>query len=166
MVGFVKTALLRSYNVICCLNCHQLHQNHKIRISTKSTQHGHDIALFRSSNTFSYLLCAHIHNINRQCALGHERNGVFHAHDDDALLLKPPIHDANCNMQLLACNRIASCVLEMLPVASSVKLLQANKIVVSSLQHVARSFKGFTGDAARGNLSRCGDFYTCSRTQR
>ena len=77
--------------------------------------------------------------------------------------MKPPIHDATCNMQLAACNRIASCVLEMLRVACSVKLLQANRIVVYSLQHVARSFKGFTGNAAIGHLSRHGNY---SETQR
>ena len=60
-------------------------------------------------------------------------------------------------MQLVACNRIALCVLEKLRVASSVKLLQANRIVVYSLQHVARCFKGFTGNAATEHLSRRGD---------
>ena len=63
-------------------------------------------------------------------------------------------------MQLVACNRIASCVLEMLRVACSAKLLQANKIVVYSLQHVARSFKGFTGNVATEHLSRRGDLHT------
>ena len=72
--------------------------------------------------------------------------------------LKPTIHIATCNMQLAACNRIASCVLEMLRVACSVKLFHVNKIVVYSLQHVARSFKGFTGNAATEHLSRCGDY--------
>ena len=62
-------------------------------------------------------------------------------------------------MQLAACNRIASCVLEMLRVACSVKLLQANRIVVYSLQHVARSFKGFTENAATEHLSRRGDLH-------
>ena len=76
------------------------------------------------------------------------------------LSLKPPIQDATCNMQLAACNRIALCVLEMLHVACSVKLLQANKIVVYSLQQVARSFKGFTGNAATEHLSRRGDLRT------
>ena len=74
--------------------------------------------------------------------------------------LKSPIHDATCNMQLAACNKIASCVLEMLRVACSVKLLQANRIVVYSLQHVARSFNGFAGNAATEHLSRCGDLHT------
>ena len=61
-------------------------------------------------------------------------------------------------MQLAACNRIASCVLEMLRVACSVKLFHANRIVVYSLQHVARSFKGFTGNAATEHLRRRGDY--------
>ena len=77
--------------------------------------------------------------------------------------LKPPIHDATCNMQLAACNRIASCVLEMLRVACSVILLQTNRIVVYSLQHVALSFKGFTGNVTTEHLSRRGDY---SETQR
>ena len=78
--------------------------------------------------------------------------------------LKPTIHDATCNMQFAACNRIASCVLEMLCVACSVKLFHANsRIVVYSLQHVARGFKGFTGNAATEHLSRRGDY---SETQR
>ena len=77
----------------------------------------------------------------------------------------PPIHDATCNMQLAACNRIASCVLEMLRVACSVKLLQANRIVVYSLQNVARSFKGFTGNAATEHLSRRGDLHTLSYSE-
>ena len=68
-------------------------------------------------------------------------------------------YNATCNMQLAACNRIASCVLEMLHVACSVKLLQANRIVVYSLQHVARSFKGFTENAATEHLSRRGDLH-------
>ena len=67
--------------------------------------------------------------------------------------VKPPIHDATCNMQLVACNRIASCVLEKWRVASGVKLLQVNRIVVYSLQHVVWSFKGFTGNAATEHLS-------------
>ena len=75
----------------------------------------------------------------------------------------PPIHDATCNMQLAACNRIASCVLEMLRVACSVILLQTNRIVVYSLQHVALSFKGFTGNVTTEHLSRHGDY---SETQR
>ena len=77
--------------------------------------------------------------------------------------LKPTIHDAPCNMQLAACNRIALCVLEMLRVACSVKLFQANRIVVYSLQHVARSFKGFTGNAATEYLSRHGDYSEMQR---
>ena len=77
--------------------------------------------------------------------------------------LNPPIHDATCNMQLAACNRIALCVLEMLRVACSVKLLQANRIAVYSLQNVARSFKGFTGNAATEHLSRRGDLHTLIR---
>ena len=51
----------------------------------------------------------------------------------------------------------------MLRVACSVKLFHANRIVVYSLQHVARSFKGFTGNAATEHLSRRGDY---SETQR
>ena len=47
--------------------------------------------------------------------------------------VKHTIHDATCNMQLAACNRIASCVLEMLCVACSVKLFHANRIVVYSM---------------------------------
>ena len=77
--------------------------------------------------------------------------------------LKPTIHDATCNMQLAACNRIASWVLEMLRVACSVKLFHANRIVVYSLQHVAQSFKGFTGNAVTEHLSRRSDY---SKTQR
>ena len=77
-----------------------------------------------------------------------------------------PIHDAICNMQLAACNRIASCVLEMLRVACSVNLLQANRIVVYSLQHVARSFKGFTGNSATEHLSRRGDLHTLQAKRR
>ena len=73
------------------------------------------------------------------------------------------LHDATCNMQLAACNRIASCVLEMLRCACSVKLFHAIRIVVYSLRHVARSFKGFTGNAATEHLSRRGDY---SETQR
>ena len=69
-------------------------------------------------------------------------------------------------MQLAACNRIASCVLEMLRVACSVKLLQANRIVVYSLQHVARSFKGFTGNAATEHLSGCGNVHTLMAERR
>ena len=80
------------------------------------------------------------------------------------ILLKPTIHDATCNMQLAACNRIASCVLEMLRVACSVKLFHANsRIVVYFLQHVAQNFKGFTGNAATEHLSSRGDY---SETQR
>ena len=75
-----------------------------------------------------------------------------------SVYVKPTIHDATCNMQLAACNRIASCVLEMLRVACSVKLFHANRIVVYSLQHVARSFKGYTGNAATEHLSRRGDY--------
>ena len=82
------------------------------------------------------------------------------------LLSPPPIHDATCNMQLAACNRIASCVLEMLRVACSVNLLQANRIVVYSLQHVAQSFKGFTGNATIEHLSRCGDLHTLPAKRR
>ena len=48
----------------------------------------------------------------------------------------------------------------MLCIACSVNLLQANRIVVLSLQHVARSFKGFTGNAATEHLSRRGDLHT------
>ena len=66
-------------------------------------------------------------------------------------------------MRLAACNRISSCVLEMLRVAFSVKLFHANRIVVYSLQHVARSFKGFTRNAATEHLSKRGDY---SETQR
>ena len=69
-------------------------------------------------------------------------------------------------MQLAACNRIASCVLEMLRVACSVKLLQANRIVVYSLQYVARSFKGFTGNTATEHLSRHGNLHTLIETLR
>ena len=67
-------------------------------------------------------------------------------------------------MQLVACNRIALCVLEKLRVTSSVKLLQANRIVVYSLQHVARSFKGFNGNAATEYLNRCGGLHTYGDT--
>ena len=77
--------------------------------------------------------------------------------------VKPPIHDATCNMQFAACNRIASCVLKMLRVPCSVKLFHANRIVVYSLQHVARSFKGFTGNAATEHLSRRGDYSEMQR---
>ena len=42
-------------------------------------------------------------------------------------------------------------------------MFHANRIVVYSLQHVARSFKGFTGNAATEHLSRRGDY---SETQR
>ena len=63
-------------------------------------------------------------------------------------------------MQLAACNRITSCVLELVRVACSVKLLQEDRIVIYSLQHVARSFKGFTGNAATKHLSRRGDLHT------
>ena len=66
-------------------------------------------------------------------------------------------------MQLAACNRIAPCLLEMLRVACSVKLFHANRIAVYSLQHVAWSFKGFTGKAATEHLGRHGDY---SETQR
>ena len=66
-------------------------------------------------------------------------------------------------MQLAACNRIASCVLEMLRVARSVILFHMNRIVVYSLQHVARSFKGFTGNAATEHLRRCGDYSESQR---
>ena len=69
-------------------------------------------------------------------------------------------------MQLAACNRIASCVLEMLRVACSVKLFHANRIVVYSLQHVARSFKGFTANAATEHVSRRGDLHTLSAKHR
>ena len=72
----------------------------------------------------------------------------------ESIIKAPPY-----TMQLAA----SSCVLEMLRVACSVKLLQANRIVVYSLQHVARSFKGFTGNAAKEHLSRRGDY---SKTQR
>ena len=51
----------------------------------------------------------------------------------------------------------------MLRVACSVKLFHVNRIVVYFLQHVARSFKGFTGNAATEHLSRRGDY---SETQR
>ena len=54
-------------------------------------------------------------------------------------------------------------MLEMLRVACSVKLFHVNRIVVYSLQQVARSFKGFTGNAATEHLSRRGDY---SETQR
>ena len=74
--------------------------------------------------------------------------------------LKPSIHNATCNMQLVARNRIALCVLEKLYVTSNVKLLQANKIVVYSLQHVAQSFKGFTGNAATEHLNGRSDLHT------
>ena len=66
-------------------------------------------------------------------------------------------------MQLAACNGVALCTLEMLRVACSVKLLQANRIMVYSLHHVARGFKGFTGNATKDHLSRRGDY---SKTQR
>ena len=66
-------------------------------------------------------------------------------------------------MQLAACNRIASCVLEMLRVACSVKLFHANRIAVYSLQHVARSFKGFTGNTTTEHLSRRGDYSKMQR---
>ena len=66
----------------------------------------------------------------------------------DAIDSKAPIHNANCSMQLVACNRIASCVLEKLWVTSGVKLFQANRtIIFNSSQHVACSFKELTGNA-------------------
>ena len=81
-------------------------------------------------------------------------------------LLKPPIHDATCSMQPVACYKIASCVLEKLRVTSSVKLLQVNTIMVYSTQHVAWSFKGLTGNADTEHLSRRGDLHMCSGIQR
>ena len=45
-------------------------------------------------------------------------------------------------------------------------MLQANRIVVYFLQHVARSFNGFTGNAATEHLSRRGDLHTSSEMQR
>ena len=86
-----------------------------------------------------------------------------HTKHTHTIQLKPTIQDATCNMQFAACNRIASCVLEMLCVACSVKRFHANRIVVYSLQHVSRSFKGFTRNAATEHLSRRGDY---SETQR
>ena len=68
------------------------------------------------------------------------------------------LHNATCNMQLAACNRIASCVLEMLRVACSVKMFHTNGIVVYSLQYIAWSFKGFTGNAVTKHLRRRGDY--------
>ena len=44
--------------------------------------------------------------------------GVVRRYIDFLILLKPTIHDATCNMQLAACNRIALCVLEMLRVGN------------------------------------------------
>ena len=73
--------------------------------------------------------------------------------------LNPPIHDATCRVQLVACNKIASCVLEKLRVTSSMKLMQANRIIVYSSQHVAWSFKGLTRSAATEYLRRHGDMY-------
>ena len=86
-----------------------------------------------------------------------------HTKHTHTMHLKPTIHDATTNMQFTACNRIASCVLEMLCVACSVKRFHANRIVVYSLQHVARGFKGFNGNAATEHISRRGDY---SETQR
>ena len=70
-----------------------------------------------------------------------------------------PIHDATCRMQLVACNKIASCVSEKLRVTSSMKLMQVNRIIVYSSQHVAWSFKGLTRSAATEYLRRHGDMY-------
>ena len=51
----------------------------------------------------------------------------------------------------------------MLRVACSVKQFHPNRIVIYSLQHVARRFKGFTGNGTTEHLSRRGDY---SATQR
>ena len=68
-------------------------------------------------------------------------------------------------MQLVTCNLLHATELHRVywkscVVACIVKLLQANRIVVYSLQHVAQSFKGFTGSTSTERLSRRGDLHT------